>query len=90
MNHSPIKEIQINIQVDSPFANFISVALNPDNLVDPPMTFSMECTEETVRIKLNHIDNIETALATINDLFSAWLVSEEAIKKIKQNFRKEH
>jgi hypothetical protein len=66
----------------------ICAALDPDNFVGPPMTLSMKCTGETVKIKLNNILKIETALATINDLLSAWIVSEEGIMKINRRIRK--
>ncbi|MFW9855896.1 MAG: KEOPS complex subunit Pcc1 [Candidatus Thorarchaeota archaeon] len=86
-----IKEIQIQIQVEvenEEAGNSICAALNPDNLVDPPMIISMKYTEKAVKIDVNHVVGIETALSTINDLLLALIVSEEGIMKIEQKLGK--
>ncbi|MFW9780612.1 MAG: KEOPS complex subunit Pcc1 [Candidatus Heimdallarchaeota archaeon] len=87
----PIKAMQIQIQVEvenEETGNTICAALNPDNLVDPPMTISMKYSKKTVKIDLNHVVRIETAISTINDLLLALIVSEEGIMKVEQKLGK--
>lgn len=71
-------------------AHAVATSVSPDNLKLPAGLFVKSWSEDkTVKIKITCIKNVETLLATLDDLLSCIQVAEGAIKISKQTFFKE-
>jgi len=65
-------------------AKIIHETLNPDNLTTPPMSITSKWVGSKVEIRINNVKNIDTALATANDLLDAYGLSKDILKRLKQ------
>jgi len=66
-------------------AKIIHEALNPDNLSTPPMKISSKWVNSSVEIRIKNVHNMDTAIATVNDLLDAYGLSKDILEKLNNN-----
>ena len=77
-------DIELSISNDNPEeAKIIHKTLNPDNLASPPMSISSKWEESMLQISIKDVQNIDTALATVNDLLEAYRLSKDILGILK-------
>ncbi len=78
----PIKNINALIKIIGSIEDvrIIHAAIDPDNLSEPPMTFNSVCVAESIIYTIKNVKSIETMLATLIDLLSAFQMTENVIK----------
>ncbi|UCG00591.1 MAG: hypothetical protein JSW11_13320 [Candidatus Heimdallarchaeota archaeon] len=60
-------------------AELIHKSIDPDNLTEPPMTFYSIYTSNSLEYRINNVLRVETVLATLIDLLSAFQTIENAL-----------
>ena len=65
-------------------AKIIHESLSPDNLTTPPMSISSKWVDSRVEIKIKNVQNIETAIATVNDLLESYGLSKDILEKLNK------
>ena len=81
-----IKKVDIRLSIlnkSAEDAKVIERALSPDNLTTPPMRISSETNNAKIEIKIENIHNIDTAIATVNDLLDAYTLSTNVLERIE-------
>ena len=66
-------------------ARIIQEALSPDNLTTPPMSISSSWDESKVNLHIKDIQNIDTAIATVNDILESYKLSKEILERLDKN-----
>jgi len=66
-------------------ANIIRSSIEPDNLAEPPITFTSRCDDKTLVIIIRNIGRLETALSTLVDLISAIQTVDRILEVKKEN-----
>jgi hypothetical protein len=73
-------DIELSISNDNPEeAKIIHETLNPDNLASPPMSISSKWEGSRLEIRIKDVQNIDTAVATVNDLLEAYRLSKDIL-----------
>ena len=73
-------DIELSISNDNPEeARIIHETLNPDNLATPPMSISSKWEGSRLEIRIKDVKNIDTAIATVNDLLEAYRLSKDVL-----------
>ena len=65
-------------------AKIIHESLSPDNLTTPPMSISSRWVDSRVEIKIKNVQNIDTAIATVNDLLESYGLSKDILEKLNK------
>ena len=63
-------------------AKIIHETLAPDNLTTPPMSISSDWVDSRVKIKIKNVQNIDTAIATVNDILESYRLSKEILERV--------
>ncbi len=58
--------------------------MSPDNLTTPPMTISSSWVDSRVKIKIKNVQNIDTAIATVNDILESYRLSKEILERVNK------
>jgi len=76
-------DIKLSIINENPEdAKIIHESLYPDNLTTPPMSISSKWVDSRVEIRINNVQNIDTAVATVNDLLEAYRLSNDILERL--------
>jgi hypothetical protein len=79
-------DIDVSILNKSPEdAKIIHETLSPDNLTTAPMSISSRSIGSRVEIKINNVQNIDTAIATVNDLLDSYELSKDILERLNKN-----
>ena len=65
-------------------AKIIHETLSPDNLTTPPMSIKSSWDESKVEIKIKNVQNIDTAIATVNDILESYRLSKDILDKVNK------
>ena len=79
----PVGNINVLIKIktgSNEKAEVIHAATDPDNLTEPPMTFHSVCVCDNLIYTIKNVKTVETMLATLIDLLSAFQATENIIK----------
>ena len=60
-------------------AEIFRTVMDPDNLARPPMEFSSQCMSNNLIYTIKNVERVETMLATLLDLLSAFQATENII-----------
>ncbi len=85
-NKLVVRKIDITLSISNKNpedAKIIHEALNPDNLTTPPMSISSKWVDSRVEIRIKGVQNIDTAIATVNDLLEAYGLSQDILERLK-------
>ena len=63
-------------------AKIIHETLSPDNLTTPPMSISSSWVDSKVKIQIKNVQNIDTAIATVNDILESYRLSKEILERV--------
>ncbi len=66
-------------------ANIVRSSIEPDNLAEPPITFTSRCDDKILLITIRNIGRLETALSTLIDLISAIQTVDKILEVKKEN-----
>lgn len=78
----PIKNIKAVLKIEAiskELAEIIHTAIDPDNLTAPPMTIDSVYASNKLEYKISNTTSVETLLATLIDLLTAFQVTEKAL-----------
>ncbi|MHA2245242.1 MAG: hypothetical protein ACXADY_09775 [Candidatus Hodarchaeales archaeon] len=79
----PVENINVLIKIktgSNSTTEIIHAATDPDNLTKPPMTFHSVCVCDNLIYTIKNVKTVETMLATLLDLFSAFQATENSLK----------
>ena len=66
-------------------ANIIRLSIEPDNLAEPPITFTSRCDDKILLITIRNVGRLETALSTLIDIISAIQTVDRILEVKKEN-----
>ncbi|MCK4848173.1 MAG: hypothetical protein KAT16_04040 [Candidatus Heimdallarchaeota archaeon] len=82
-----IRKIDIDLSISNKNpeeAKIIHETLSPDNLTTPPMSISSRWVDSRVEIKIKNVQNIDTAIATVNDLLESYGLSKDILERLNK------
>ena len=82
-----IRKIDIDLSISNKNpeeAKIIHESLSPDNLTTPPMSISSRWVDSRVEIKIKNVQNIDTAIATVNDLLESYGLSKDILERLNK------
>ena len=82
-----IRKIDIDLSISNKNpeeAKIIHESLSPDNLTTPPMSISSRWVDSRVEIKIKNVQNIDTAIATVNDLLESYALSKDILERLNK------
>ena len=80
-----IKNIKAILKLETEsneFAEIIHTAIDPDNLMAPPMIFHSSYHSNKLEFEIDKMISVETLLATLMDLLTAFQVTEKSLNTL--------
>jgi hypothetical protein len=85
-----IENIKAILKIETESNEFIKIihnAIDPDNLMAPPMTIDSVYTSNKLEYMINNVVSVETLLATLMDLLTVFQMTEKALNSFTPEIR---